>query len=109
MVSTSAVPTSGYLPQASILQSWVWMLHTKAMVSWIAGVGDVYKRQQIGKLLVLGRNGCYGTGCIMTCYCDDGNGIQSCYLLYLFGQCADDGRRMGHLADVYKRQAIAVE
>ena len=40
----------------------------------------------------------------MTCYCDDGNGIQSCYLLYLFGQCAD-GSRMGHLAKLFSLQS----
>ena len=62
-------------------------------------------RAQVGKLLVLGWYGCYGAGCIVTRYGDDWNGIQARHLLHLFGECADDGSRVGHLAKLLSLQS----
>ena len=55
-------------------------------------------RAKVSELLVLGWYGCYGTGGVVTCYGYHWDGCQSCHLLHLFGQCADDGGRGGHLA-----------
>ena len=62
-------------------------------------------RTEVSELFILGRNGSYCAGSIMSCYSDDRYCIQARYLLYFLGECADDGSWCCHFSKLFALQS----
>ena len=60
---------------------------------------------EVGKLLVLGRDGSHGRARVVAGDGDDGHGAHACQPLHLVGQHADDGARADHLAELRAAQS----